>query len=456
MDKVTCHADCLSGMGYNVPCITYSDNGKIENLYRPETHNNKKRETILEMQDTYTPLSTQNTITTVITDLEHDIEQDLLNEKRKNRKNSGKYRCLLCSRTLLKIIKFSVIGILLMGGVLTCGREAGTFLSGIFPILNNILNASVNNDHSDTTDAPAFKYAYTTPDGVKIDLPVYDYNKSVESDDALGKYMNHIRNSLPPMTTEKIAEYVGKLLEPPNHAQNDNLDNTVSRLSTSTAPPSGISNAAPRSLPYNAPSSINYESSTRVPSATMLPQINYESPNNMTSPSSANYNKSFLNNSVTSTPLSNYTSSANYDKSLETTTTRDAVDNLIKKQSISQIHPTQLQNTVVNQTHNDNTRPSSEDSNNLDSKNITSSVTLPSSSLTSTIPEQTTSPTAVTLPPSSLASIIPESSTSVISQSSSSVPVSPSSTVTSPTIVTQLPTDESANLSQKRENPSTV
>lgn len=442
MDKVTCHADCLSGMGYNVPCITYSDNGKIENLYRPETHNNKKRETILEMQDTYTPLSTQNTITTVITDLEHDIEQDLLNEKRKNRKNSRKYRCLLCSRTLLKIIKFTVIGILLMGGVLTCGREAGSFLSGIFPILHNILNANVTNDHSYTTDAPEFKYAYTTPDGVRVDLPVYDDNKSMESNDALGKYMNLIRNSLPPMTTEKIAQYVEKLLEPPNHIQNGNLDNTVSQPSTSTIPQSSTSNATPHFTPYNGASLINNEFSTRVPSVTIIPQANYEYPNNVTlppPPPPANYNKSFLNNTTPATPL------ANYNKSLETTT-RDIIDNLTETQPIAQTHQTQLQEAVENKTP-DNSQPllqlqshSSERLNNLDSKNITSSVTQ-SPPLTSVIAQHATPVVAQPLVPA----------TPVIAQPLvQQTPVQTSL----PTTVPQLPTHESSSVSQKRENSS--
>lgn len=210
MDKTNCHVDCLSGMGYDVPCITYSDTGKMRDIYRPETHNNKKRETVLEMQDTYVPMSTKNTITTVINDLEHDIEQDLINEKRKHRENSSKYRCLLCSRSLLKAIKFTVIGILLIGGLLTCGRETGTFIGGFFPFINNILNPNVNNNGS--SSITEFAYAYTTPDGVKIDLPVYD-DKKIESDETVDKYVNVIRNKLVPITTEKVLNYLGELLE---------------------------------------------------------------------------------------------------------------------------------------------------------------------------------------------------------------------------------------------------
>lgn len=216
MDKATCHVDCLSGMGYDVPCITYSKNGKMQDIYRPETHSNKKRETVLEMQDSYVPMSTKNTITTVINDLEHDIEQDLINEKRKHRENSNKYRCLLCSRSLLKAVKFSVIGILLIGGLLTCGRETGTFISGFFPFISNILNPNTSNynssDITDTTTVPTFKYAYTTPDGVKIDLPVYDYKK-IESDEIIDKYINTIRKNLAPITSEKVLNYLGNLLE---------------------------------------------------------------------------------------------------------------------------------------------------------------------------------------------------------------------------------------------------
>lgn len=218
-----CHVDILSGMGNDVPCVTYSNNNfKLNDIYKPETYNNrKKRETVVDLQDAYSSINTKNTITSAINDLERDIEQDIIDEKRKHRTYGTKYRCLVCFKKLLKIVKIIVIGVLLVGGLFSGSQVIVSALGHTFPTLANLLTYSNSFDMINVTERPKLIYGYTTPDDIVVDVP--ENEKQELPNERATKLRNKLSNNKQLFDT--FVNYINGLIT--NEESNEKLPETI-------------------------------------------------------------------------------------------------------------------------------------------------------------------------------------------------------------------------------------